>query len=423
MVIRFAQNLGRKSVVYIPVSVCALVLVYMGCVSVMQVGHYSFLLAIWLMITALLVPQILHVQQRNIGYSQIVKVCERFSIVALVIAASMSWRAITPVGLSVSIYFMVISIYENRSKLKQGFKASPLVAFPTIGLVCAGVYSLNSFLGGDLRNGLNLKVLTNILTIEGGTATVSPMVLSILLLIAWFPFLTLKNNINSQFGSPGTVLQLSMVGVFVVMMFISYVTEGHGIYYAVHKYELLLAICMFPLAMMAIVWISSPEKFQWTSLGFVLILLAVFFYGGSLSDGLSYPGVYRSEKAVWANVAENELREYPDKRVVCLNTSDPDKMYADYVAYTCNRILVGLQGLEGNDDYEDWTRLGMWLTDTSRLESLPSSYYESITFIVFDPEFSRTGDEIVLRAINSIQWDKARAVDLDGNLVSVPSAS
>jgi hypothetical protein len=64
----------------------------------------------------------------------------------------------------------------------------------------------------------------------------------------------------------------------------------------------------------------------------------------------------------------------------------------------------------------------MWLTDTSRLESLPSSYYESITFIVLDPKFSRTADEIVMQAIKSIQWDKARAIDLDGNLVSVPSA-
>ena len=126
---------------------------------------------------------------------------------------------------------------------------------------------------------------------------------------------------------------------------------------------------------------------------------------------------------MWAKVAESELRDHPERRVVCLNTSDTDKMFADDVAYTCNRILIGLQGLEGNDDYEDWTRLGMWLTDTSRLESLPSSYYESITFIVLDPEFSRTGNEIVLRAINSILWDKARAVDLDGNLVSVPSAS
>ena len=93
-------------------------------------------------------------------------------------------------------------------------------------------------------------------------------------------------------------------------------------------------------------------------------------------------------------------------------------MFPNYVAYTCNRILIGLQGLEGNDDYEDWTRLGMWLTDTSRLESLPSSYYESVTFIVLDPKFSRKEDEIVMRAIDSIPWSQVRAVDLDGNVIS-----
>lgn len=423
LVVQFALNQGRKIFVYLPVATGTLILVYMGCASSMRVGHYSFLLAIWLMIAALSVSEVLQLNALNIGISKIISYCRQVAIVALVVTASMSWRAITPVGLLIALYFMFNAVIENRKIFVNKFKKSPWVVLPTIGFAVVGLYSLYVFLGGDLQNGLNMTVLTKILTIEGRTATVSGIVLIALLVVTWLPYVLVNNENVNRMKNYEAVIPLSMLFVFVLMMFISYVTEGHGLYYAVQKYELLLAICMVPLAMKAIVRFSSPEKSHWISLGSILLVLSLFFYDGSLSAGLSYPGVDRSEKVVWAKVAESELRDYPERRVVCLNTSDPDKMFADYVAYTCNRILIGLQGLEGNDDYEDWTRLGMWLTDTSRLESLPSSYYESITFIVLDPKFSRTADEIVMRGINSIQWDKARAVDLDGNLVSVPSAN
>lgn len=421
LVVQFALNQRRKFFVYLPVATGTLVLIYMGCASVMRVGHYSFLLAIWLMISALSISEILQLKTLNVKNSKTISVCKQIAIVALVVTASMSWRAITPVGLLIALYFMFNAAYENRNIFVNRFKESPWVVLPAVGFTVGGLYSLYVFLGGDLENGLNLTVLKKILTIEGGTATVSVFLLVTLLVVTWLPYLLVKGESDERMKNHETVIPFSMLFVFVLMMFISYVTEGHGLYYAVQKYELLFAICMIPMAMKAIVRFSSPEKSHWISLGSILLVLSMFFYDGSLSAGLSYPGVDRSEKVVWAKVAESELRDHPERRVVCLNTSDPDKMFADYVAYTCNRILIGLQGLEGNDDYEDWTRLGMWLTDTSRLESLPDSYYETITFIILDPKFSRTGDEIVMRAINSIQWGKARAIGLDGELVSAPS--
>lgn len=423
LVVQSALNQGRKFFVYLPAATGTLVLIYMGCASVMRVGHYSLLLTIWLMIAALSVSEILQLKILDYKNSKTINICKQVAIVALVVTASMSWRATTPVGLLIALYFIFNAAFENRNVFVNRFKKSPWVVLPAVGFTVVGLYLLYVFLGGDLENGLNLTVLKKILTIEGGTATVSVLVLVTLLFVTWLPYLLVKGESDERMKNHEIVIPFSMLFVFVLMMFISYVTEGHGLYYAVQKYELLLAICMIPLAMKSIVRFSSPEKSHWISLGSILLVLSMFFYDGSLSAGLSYPGVDRSEKVVWAKVAESELRDHPERRVVCLNTSDPDKMFVDYVAYTCNRILIGLQGLEGNDDYEDWTRLGMWLTDTSRLESLPSSYYESITFIVLDPKFSRTADEIVMRVINSIQWDKARAVDLDGNLVSVPSAN
>jgi hypothetical protein len=297
-------------------------------------------------------------------------------------------------------------------------KKSRLLPVYTILFAGVIIYAIYIFLGGDIRNGLSLDVLTTILKIEGSTANVSVLLLAVLLAITWFPYLKDRSSNNAVNQKIGTVLPFSMVCVFVLMMFLSYVMEGHGIYYAVHKYELLLSICMIPMTMKTIASYSTRDKSHWTSFGFVVIVLAIFLYDGSLSSGLSYPGVDRSEKVVWSTVAENELRDYPERRVVCLNTSDPDTMYLDYVSYTCNRILNGLQGLEGNNDYEDWTRLGMWLTDTSRLEALPGSFYESLTFIVLDSTFSRKGDETFMRVLESIPWNQVKAVDLDGNVVS-----
>ncbi len=419
LVVRFALNLGRKIVVYVPVAIGTLVLVYMGCASVMRLGHYSFLLAIWLMIAALAVPETLSTGKLNVGESQASNSIKRIAIVVLVVTASMSWRAITPVGLLIALYFIVNLVTENRLAIVKVLKKSPWVVAPMLTIAGVGFYTLYVFLGGDLRNGLDLDVLTTILTIEGATETVSVFVLSVLLVIAWLPLLSFKNGTEDRVDSTEVALPLSMISVFVLMMFISYVTEGHGLYYAVRKYELLLAICMIPMAMKGVTRISSTEKPKWISFGFVLFLLSVFFYDGSLSEGLSYPGVDRSGEVVWAKAAEIELRNHPERRVVCLNTSDPDTMHTDIVAYTCNRLLIGLQGLEGNNDYEDWTRLGMWLTDTSRLEALPGSFYESLTFIVLDSEFSRKGgDETFMRVLESIPWNQVKAVDLDGNIVS-----
>jgi hypothetical protein len=173
-----------------------------------------------------------------------------------------------------------------------------------------------------------------------------------------------------------------------------------------------------PLCFFAVAKFAQKINQKYATHFLVALLFLPFIYDGSMSSGFSYPGVGRSQITIWAEAAEAELLNYPDRRVVCLNTKDPDLIFTDYAAYTCNRILIGLQGLEGDDDYEDWTRLGMWLQDTSRLRSLPDSYYENMTFIVFDPTFSRIGDEIFMSALNGIPWDLVRIVDLNGNQIN-----
>jgi hypothetical protein len=192
----------------------------------------------------------------------------------------------------------------------------------------------------------------------------------------------------------------------------------YGLNYVIQKFSLLVFITLTPFSFYAIAEIGRSATHKFTTTLLIVVLLMALVYDQSLAKGFSYPAVGRSEKTIWAKAAENELVNHPERRVVCLNTKDPDTIYSDYIAYTCNRILLGIQGLEVNDDYRDWTSLGMWLADTSRLRSLPDSVYKNMTFIVFDPTFTRSGDEVFMSALNGIPWDLVRIVDLNGNQIN-----
>jgi hypothetical protein len=41
-----------------------------------------------------------------------------------------------------------------------------------------------------------------------------------------------------------------------------------------------------------------------------------------------------------------------------------------------------------------------------------------MTFIVFDPTFSRVGDEVFMSALNGIPWELVRIVDLNGKQIN-----
>jgi hypothetical protein len=282
------------------------------------------------------------------------------------------------------------------------------------GLATPIVYFFIKIFGGDAKRGLNLKNLKTYFSLEGAAATASPLLLFLFVMIGAIGFLLLTDRVIEKRNELTIIVPAYMLLTFILMILIALPTV-YGIRYVIQKFELLLFVSCVPLCFFAVAKFSQKVNQKYASHLLVALLVMPFIYDGSLNSGFSYPGVGRSQTTIWAKTAEAELLNNPGRRVVCLNTKDPDKVLTDYAAYTCNRILIGIQGLEGNDDYEDWTRLGMWLEDTSRLRSLPDSYYENMTFIVFDPTFSRIGDEIFMSALNAIPWELVRIVDLDGN--------
>lgn len=409
VVMRFARRAEVKIGSLIPLALGSLMVIYASFASAMGLGHYTFMVAIWLITSAISVTEIsldecnLRIRSKN------VELIRPILLSALMIGAALSWRAITPVAIFVCGHFLiqVLIRFINQKFNKNVF----LLMF---GISVPIVFLLIRIFGGDTKRGLNLKNLKSYFSLEGAAATVSPLLLYLFIIVGVLGYIFLTEYVSEKRNELTIIIPAYMILTFILMILIALPTV-FSIRYVIQKFELILFVSCVPLCFFTVARISKKVKQKYAAHLLVALLILPFMYDGSMNSGFTYPGVGRAQTAIWARVASSELLNHPERRVVCLNTKDPDKVFTDYAAYTCNRILIGIQGLEGNDDYEDWTRLGMWLEDTSRIRSLPDSYYENMTFIVFDPNFSRIGDEIFMSALNSIPWELVRIVDLDGN--------
>ncbi len=410
-VLRFAKRIHASWEALVPLAIAAFVVIYVSFASVMRLGHYSFMVAIWLVVSAIAISEIGFEAHSNLNiYNKIEKI-KPLLITSLMVASAQAWVAITPVAALICAFLIAkyaLTIY------RQGLTRTNYLiiggSFAVAGLL---IYKI---LGDNVRNGLDIQNLKTYFSLEGATATASPLLLTVALvipLVGFFLSQSAENLIRKQYS---LLIPVCMGFIFALMMLIALPTV-YGLNYVTLKFEFLLFVTLIPFNFYVIAEIGRLTTNKLNTVLLVGVLLMVLMYDKSLNQGFSYPGVGRSEEIIWAKAAENELLNHPERRVVCLNTKEPDEIYSDYTAYTCNRVLVGIQGLEDNDDYADWIRLGMWLTDITRLQSLPDSYYENMTFIVFDPNFSRVGDEVFMSVLNGIPWEKVRAVDLSGNLV------
>lgn len=411
-VLRFARRIWASWEALVPLAIAAFVVIYLSFASVMRLGHYSFMVAIWLVISAIAVSEVGFAVHSNRDKSIQIEKFKPFLISVLMVASAQSWLAITPVAALICALFIAryaITIYH------QGLTRINYLVIS--GLITVAVLLIAKILGSYIKYGLEIQNLKTYFALQGATASVSPLLLTVFIFVSLVGFFLSQKSDNQIRLHHSLLIPICMGFTFILMMSIALRTV-YGLYYVILKFEFLLFITLIPFIFYAIAEIGRLTTNKLNTVLIVGALLMTLMYDQSLSNGFSYPGFGRSQTTIWAKTAEAELLNNPGRRVVCLNTKDPDKVFTDYAAYTCNRILIGIQGLEGNDDYEDWTRLGMWLEDTSRLRSLPDSYYENMTFIVFDPTFSRIGDEIFMSALNGIPWDLVRIVDLNGNQIN-----
>ncbi len=410
-VLTSAKRLSCKVSHSWPIFALTTLITYLSYASVMMYGHFTFLVAIWLIMTAIGVSEI----RDSVESKELSKSSEIFYdllVLILAVSAAMTWRAITPVALLIVAYLVIKRVFRYREFLlvegKKSLQRLFVFAFSSF-LVTIISYI---FLGEDLRRGLVIENLASYFSLLGGAATVTNLTLFVVLTIAFVPFLGDVDTRYTIKNSQTFLVPVALLVVFSIMSAFAFKSFG-GPKYVVQKFQMLVFISLIPSFSNSILLIAKRAKSIAVSLFAVLLVSLAILYEGSFTTALNYPRVMRT-KVSWGDVAKNELKNHPERQVVCLNNSDLD---SDYEAYTCNRILIGLQGLEGNDDYEDWTRLGMWLKDTTGLKNLPESYYQSLTFILWDQKMSRVEEEIVVDMIKSIPWDNVRAVDLNGDLV------
>ena len=410
-VLRFARKIQASWESLVPLAIATFIVAYVSFASVMRLGHYSFMVAIWLVVSAIAIAEVGSNNSTPDGFKKIDTV-KPILISALMVASAQSWLAITPVAALICVLLVgkyALTIYS------QGLtRINYLVMGGSISVV---VLLVRKILGRYIEYGLDIQNLKSYFSLEGAAVSVSPLVLTVVAAISLIGFFRSQYLDDQISEKQSHIIPVCTVIIFVLMMLIALPTV-YGLNYVIQKFSLLVFITLIPFSFCAIAEIGRSTSHKLTTTLFVVVLLMALVYDQSLTNGFSYPAVGRSEQTIWANAAENELVNHPERRVVCLNTKEPDAIYSDYSAYTCNRILLGIQGLEVNDAYRDWTPLGMWLADTSRLRSLPDSVYRNMTFIVFDPTFTRTGDEVFMSALNGIPWDLVRIVDLDGNQIN-----
>jgi hypothetical protein len=411
-VLSFARRIHASWEALVPLAIAASVVIYLSFASVMRLGHYSFMVAIWLVVSAIAISEVGFAAHSNRDKSFEIEKFKPFLTSVLMVASAQSWLALTPVAALICAFFIAkyaITIYH------QGLTRINYLVIG--GSISAAVLLIGKILGSNIKYGLDIQNLKTYFSLQGATATVSLLLLTVVLFVPLVGFF-LSQNSDKQIGLQHSLLIPICIGLTFVLMMLIALPTVYGLNYVILKFEFLLFITLIPFNFFAIAEIGRSTSNKLNTVLIVGVLLMALMYDQSLNSGFSYPGVGRSQTTIWAKTAEAELLNNPERRVVCLNTKDPDKIFTDYTAYTCNRILIGIQGLEGNDDYEDWTRLGMWLENTSRLRSLPDSYYENMTFIVFDPSFSRIGDETFMSALNGIPWDLVRIVYLNGNQIN-----
>lgn len=411
-VLRFARRMQASWESLVPLAVAAFIVTYVSFASVMRLGHYSFMVAIWLVVSAIAVSEVGFEAHSNLDGNKKIGKTKPILISSLMVASAQSWLAITPVAALICVLLIgkyALTIY------RQGFtKINNLVISGSILVVGLLIFRI---LGRYIKYGLDIQNLKSYFLLEGGATPVSPLLLIGAVAVTFVGFF-LSQNSDIQFRVNHSYLVPICSGIVFALMMLIALPTVYGLNYVIQKFSLLFFITLIPFSLYAIAEIGRSITHKLATSLLVVVLLMALMYDQSLTNGFSYPAVGRSEMTIWAKAAENELVNHPERRVVCLNTKDPDAIYSDYIAYTCNRILLGIQGLEVNDDYRDWTSLGMWLADTSRLLSLPESYYENMTFIVFDSTFSRIGDETFMSVLNGIPWDLVRIVDLNGNQIS-----
>ena len=410
------RELGGRLRVPVPLLWVGALVLFVASAVVTSYGHLSFqfvLIVLTLWAAVFLMP----------GKDPFARI-----VMTLAIATSASvWVPLNIIGLVLLLAVLVWSLWRRQWVTVGLSLVTAAVAWDALfsstlyllGLDGAASVASGTDASGEVASSavsLPSQVLaaTHLFEAPGGTEIVQPIlgllaVGSVLWVVARHPRVTMN---AAQILGAMPVLPIAVLGLYVVL-----ITVGDGIvtgsapHYGGQKLAFAWTVMALAATLPLAITLLGPLRsgmtvLRWMAVGGVVMLLALDTILPRAVSSLSpklWPGVDATSPAYWVPAEVKDQPEQPISSlpVACFFTppqvSEPTALPLGQQAYTCTRLLTGLNGLEGQAG-----TVSAWLgTDWQSNRQTWESFYPSLvettdalsgrTVILMDPEYGVAG--------------------------------
>jgi hypothetical protein len=338
------------------------------------VGHFSAVVAVFFLSTAVLFHEVL---KTNIRFGVSI---QRGAVFLSLISAGQAWFPLTAVAL---IYLTLISVQvvSNRVPKKIDKKIGRQVVTSAAAALLVSYFLYKKVFPSFLQNVFDLDFVIYNLTLPGGYATVNPWLVLLGISVAIYWGFSPKVYDKTSQTSLVIALFVPIVGLFTWSYFLAPYTPQYGAW----KYLYMGAAVAVPWTLPIIGHYLRHKK---TAFSIVLIPI-VFLLGLGLFSppfnhvnwvGKAIPAGYE-----WVDTVVKELRENPDRPVVCSNSIKDDDSQK-YIAYLCSRMALGLGGFD-DEKHKVWNAANFCTVSPNQMKDVwTKDELRNLSVILFDPK-------------------------------------
>jgi hypothetical protein len=374
MMVASSMMREQKQIVRSGFAVVSGLTAYSFIMGLAAVGHFSAVVAVFFLSTAVLFHEVL--QATNIRFG---KTIQRGVVFLSLISAGQAWFPLTAVAL---IYLALISVQvvSNRVPKNVSKKLGRQVATSAVATFLIIYFLYQRIFPSFLQNVFDLDFVIYNLTLPGGYATVNPWLVLMGFSVAIFWGFSPKVFDRTSQTSLVIALFVPIVGLFTWSYFLAPYTPQYGAW----KYLYIGAAVAVPWTLPIIGQYLQSKK---PSISLVPIPMVLLLGLGLFSPPFNQ--VNWVEKVIpadyeWVNTVVKELRENPNRPVVCSNSIKDDDGQK-YNAYLCSRMALGLGGFD-EFKHRVWGAANYCTVNAEQMkDEWPVSEQENLTVILFDP--------------------------------------
>jgi hypothetical protein len=338
------------------------------------VGHFSAVVAVFFLSTAVLFHEVL---KTNIRFGVSI---QRGAVFLSLISAGQAWFPLTAVAL---IYLTLISVQVvlNRVPKKIDKKIGRQVATSAAAAFLVSYFLYKKVFPSFLQNVFDLDFVIYNLTLPGGYATVNPWLVLLGISVAIYWGFSPKVYDKTSQTSLVIALFVPIVGLFTWSYFLAPYTPQYGAW----KYLYMGAAVAVPWTLPIIGHYLRHKKTAFSIVPIpIVFLLGLGLFSPPINHvnwvGKAIPAGYE-----WVDTVVNELRENPDRPVVCSNSIKDDDGQK-YIAYLCSRMALGLGGFD-DEKHKVWNAANFCTVSPNQMKDVwTKDELRNLSVILFDPK-------------------------------------